>query len=817
MIREELLQQEALPVPALGLALRELRALLVEAAGEGAEARAWLTRLEELLAGVEGGRLPASPRVYDLALTALDLAELVLGGGVAPAADAAALGAALSGLLEGPSVQAPRPAGPRASRLDERFQRVAAERGARLVAAVLALEEGGGAAPDPDALREVQRELHTLKGEAGVLGRDDVRARLHRLEDLVGAVQSGALAPERAVFDVVLAGLDEVQLLARGQAPDPAERQALDAALDRLLAGHGAATHAGLEAPGAEAPGPRREAMAAPAAQHAGRTRALRVTPERLEALSERLGDLLVLDERGAERARELEGLLVALQRRHGRTPELARLTALTEGALDDAFTGRRALRALSEDLERLRLGPVQELLEGYRRAAREMARAVDKDVALEIAASAVEVDQSVLEALSDPLVHLVRNAISHGIEAPAARAAAGKPRRGRVQLSVRAAGSTVEVEVEDDGAGIDLERVAARARARGALGEGEELSLERALELIFQPGFSTADLDELSGRGVGLDVVRASVEAHQGSLEVETRPGQGSVFRVRVPLNVAMAQALIVEAAGSRFALPVDAVEHVVALDAEQVVRREQGAALRLGEDPDARVLPLYALGALFAGEDPTPHPEAPVVLLRARGRSYALAVDRALGQRGVAYRPLGDALRGLRTVQASCALPSGDVALLLQPAGLLEELEAGLATPSDAPQPPGTDSHRRRAVLVVEDSALTRELVAEIARDAGYRVQTAGDGEEAWARLEEGAFDLLLTDLEMPRLDGLGLLERVRAHARLKRLPAIVITTRSSPEERRACLAAGADGFLSKSEFREGELLAAMRRVLG
>jgi two-component system, chemotaxis family, sensor kinase CheA len=704
------------------------------------------------------------------------------------------------------------------SGLAEKFRRVAEERLARLSVSLVELEES---APKVDlaSLGDLLRELHTLKGEAGVLGQKPLAALAHALEDLLGAAQRDEVKFDAELFDYALAGLDVMTAQVGGSGEDGVTADRFVGELRAFISDGGGGAAGGepeaTEQPPSDAERSSVPEMAEPTAASAGRVRYLRVDPERMSRLSELVGDLLVFRERGTGRSKRLKELFGQLRRTHGDQEWIPRLEELAREASQDAFLEFRRVRELGDRLRMLRLAPVRTLLEGYRRTARDLARTLQKDVRLEIEAQAVEVDQGVLEVLSEPLLHLVRNAVSHGIEDPSERVAAGKDPTGLIRLTVRQAGSHVEVVSQDDGAGVDPAAVAKRALARGLVTEleAETLSVERALELIFVPGFSTAGLSDISGRGIGLDVVRRRVEEHHGSVQVESVPGAGSRFTVRIPMDVAMAKALICEANGSHYAIATDAVVRVT----EYV----DGACRPLGGRPgfhvDGVTIPLCRLRTFLTAE---PAEElrsgVPIVLTRARDRLVAIVPDSILGQRDVAYRPLDGFLSNLSAVQSSCLLSDGTVALLLNPVGLLANIQGDRAAVTRL-APTGPTS--TKTVLVVEDSVITRDLIVEIVQAAGYSAVAAENGVDALEQLSLSRPHLVLTDLEMPRMDGIELTKRIRLteQASGARLPIVVITTRASPEERRACLNAGADAFLDKAKFQEGRLLETIRRLIG
>lgn len=700
--------------------------------------------------------------------------------------------------------------------VQEKFRRVAGQRLVRVSAEVLALESGEDI---EERLAGLLRDVHTLKGEAGVLGLRPVSQLSHALEELLTRLQSRSLEITPEAVDLTLHALDVLAQLVEGREVPLEALEGLISDMGGPIGGAGSSARAEpdrrgedpQEPPSLAAPRESPSSAMAQPTRESATLRRLHVDPARLGKLSEVAGDLLVLAERSAARSRELAELSRRIRREFadGLPPEWGEtLEALARAYREDTFLNSQRIQELSEQLRVLRLSPLTSLLEGYRRAVRDLARSLGKDARLVVTAEAVEVDQSVLEVISEPLLHLVRNAIAHGLELPEERVSAGKPPQGTIRIGVSQNGSHVEIVLEDDGRGINPQEVAAVAERRGILTPEEAAALTQAAahELLFRPGFSTSSLDQVSGRGVGLDVVRVSVEEHQGALEVESEVGRGTRFTLRLPMNIAMGEALVCVASESHFAIAADQVRGVARLEEDSLCVLGHGQGYRR----EGSVIPFRSLGQLISA-DREPRPGDPVVLVASRGGDYALGVDAILGQRTVMFRPLDPFLAELPFVQASCVLADGSIALLLTPTTLVHaRRDCPVSSVASS-----TASSASKRVLVVEDSPVSRDLVMEIVRSAGYPVAGAEDGLLALELLSTFRPDLVLTDLEMPRLDGLELTRRMRRQGLTT--PVVVITTRASDGERRDCMEAGADAFIDKSRFREVALLDTIRRLIG
>ena len=457
-----------------------------------------------------------------------------------------------------------------------------------------------------------------------------------------------------------------------------------------------------------------------------------------------------------------------------------------------------RVLESLQERTLQARMVPFGTIAEPLRRAARDLARSLGKAVELELRGQETELDRGVLKQVADPLLHLVRNAIDHGVELPEARLAAGKPRYGTVRVHATQLGSEVVITVADDGQGIDLARVRQRAGEAGDAMEG--VGDDEAIYAIFRSGLSTAArVSEVSGRGVGLDVVRASLASVRGRVEVHSEPGAGSEFRLSVPITLAVLPCLLVEAAGW-------SEDHVEG----QVVIRVRDTILPVSD--------LAATLGITTGERGVAASESPAVVVASMTRRHAFRVDALLGQRNVVVKDLGRLLPRLSLLAGASLEPDGSILLVLDVSGLVDRARwarsaggAGRAVPSPAPAMAG-----RASVLVVDDTAVVRELERSILEEAGYRVRTAADGRLVLAALADTPADLVLTDVEMPNCDGLELTRAIRAEPALTGLP-VVVTSRSSDADRRLAMEAGADAYLVKGELDRRALLEVVGRLLG
>jgi two-component system chemotaxis sensor kinase CheA len=468
-----------------------------------------------------------------------------------------------------------------------------------------------------------------------------------------------------------------------------------------------------------------------------------------------------------------------------------------------------RAINELQDRAMRTQMVPVATITDNLQRAVRDLSRAQGKDVRWETRGAETELDQGVLTRLSESLLHLVRNAVDHGIESPADRVAAGKPPHGTIRLHAMQLGSEVIIAIADDGRGVDVENVRRQAQRQGVDTDG--MAEEELLQLTFRPALSTTSfVTDVSGRGVGLDVVRANVEAARGRVEVRSQPGAGSEFRIVVPITLAVLRCLLVEAGGQRFALPFHRV--VVSLPPASAARAHaEGRPVIL---LDGRAVQSSALAATLGLPTGT-HPSGPIVVLADTAHQHAFQVDRLVGQRDVVVKGLSELLPHLPALAGASVEPDGSVLLVLDPPGLIQR-----ARHSSRPTPPSAsdeDGMTRRRILVVDDALVVRELQRNILERAGYQVRVAIDGSQALSRLAEEPSDLVLTDIEMPVMDGFELTAAIRAQATLANIPVLILSSRADDADRQRGLDAGADGYIVKSGFDEGSLLTAVSRLIG
>jgi chemotaxis protein histidine kinase CheA len=716
------------------------------------------------------------------------------------------------------------------------FRAEVEERLASLQAGLLALESH---ASPRQVVTQLFRDAHTVKGSARMLGLEGVLKVAHNMEDLLGALRDGRFAVRKDHVDLLLAACDGISRALPGEGS--LDDGALAPLVEALAAAVAGAEHVDvpvLVEPGQPEGEPEQDGPAVRQASDSVRVVAAKVY-DLLDAVGEAdLGARRVEQTTGtllgmaAEQARWV-GALRAATNQHAATlpPDVALALHRLVGAADEITATTRVLRELVEGQRSgmalvrdgamgLAMVPVRRVFAALPRIVRDVAQATGKEVLLETSGEDVELDKQVLDGIADALKHLVINAVDHGCEAPADREAVGKRAQALVSVSARSVGGTVVIEVSDDGAGVDEDAVRDKALRLGLIPADGQLSGSAVLTLLFTPAFSTSDtVTETSGRGVGLDVVRSAVEDLGGSVEIRSERGQGTTFTLVLPVTLGVLRCLVARVGDERYAVPVPGVVESLSLrDAEVHTLAGAPVVLRHGMS-----VPLLDLGAALglaraAGESP----RAALVVRNANGSQVAWAVDRLEGESELVVKDLGAFLGRVPFVAGATIDGDGSVVCLLDLRELAEHATGGPAyavpaAQSSRRQPAAVPGQKRPRVLVVEDSVGVRELERVILEGAGYQVETAVDGLDGASRLREEPADLVLSDVEMPGMDGFALTRTIRRTKGWENVPVIIMTSRGEENARQAGLDAGCSAYLLKNEFDQEQLVSTVRRLVG
>ncbi|QLF93801.1 hybrid sensor histidine kinase/response regulator [Pseudomonas sp. ABC1] len=698
-------------------------------------------------------------------------------------------------------------------------------------------------------LEACMRAAHSLKGAARIVGLELGVQVAHAMEDLLVAAQEGRLCLSPDHIDALLQGSD--LLLRIGQAqPDAdigAQTDTLTARLQMLQGGAPAPLMAASIALSVEPEQPR-AASAAPVAEVSTeeRSRVLRVSAERFDHLIDLSGKSLV----EFQRMKPLGDSLLRLKRQQEslrRTLESLREQALgnADGVLqtlldegrnqllecqhqlqehqalfdDFAWRGGQRTQQLHDLALASRMRPFADVLAGQARMLRDLGRSLGKQVRLDVEGENTQVDRDVLERLEAPLTHLLRNAVDHGIESPDVRVQKGKPEEGRVLLRARHQAGMLVLEIGDDGAGVDLERVrqAVVARNFASAEQVERMSEEELLAFLFLPGFSmNRQVTEVSGRGVGLDVVQHEVRRMRGNVRLQQVPGEGSRFHVELPLTMSVVRALVVSIGGEAYAFPLAQIERMLRLQRSDIVQLEGRQHFWLEGE---HVGLLSAAQLLQCPETKGEDDSIPIVLIRDRERFHGLAVEAFLGEFTLVLMPLDPRLGKIRDVAGGALLHDGTPVLILDVDDVLNSVGKLLGDGhlERIDHLAGERQVARKRVLVVDDSLTVRELERKLLLGRGYQVAVAVDGMDGWNALRAEHFDLLITDIDMPRMDGIELVTLVRQDPKLRSLPVMVVSYKDREEDRRRGLEAGADYYLAKASFHDEALLDAVQTLIG
>ena len=477
-----------------------------------------------------------------------------------------------------------------------------------------------------------------------------------------------------------------------------------------------------------------------------------------------------------------------------------------------------RTSRDVQQELMRMRAVPFSNLNERLYRIVRQTARELEKKAELDIEGSQVEVDRGVLDKISAPLEHMLRNSLAHGLEAPAARAAAGKPETGRISISLRQESNEIALILSDDGAGIDSEKVYRKAVEAGIVTSEQKLSEAEKQHLIFASGLSTADsVTELAGRGVGMDVVRNDITSIGGRVDISSSRGKGTTFTIYLPLTLAVTQAVMVRAGQQPLAISAAMVENVLRLKSDAMSSLYERRTVEIGD----RSYPLHYLRELLGHSGATEiQPYNSVLLLRSGIQRIALHVDELIGNQEIVVKSIGPQLARVPGVAGATVLPDGGIVLILNPVQLAQR--ARLQPPKPATESaamadaPAAAPSVNPVVMVVDDSLTVRKITSRLLEREGYTVLTAKDGVDALQQLKDSLPAVMLVDIEMPRMDGFDLTKNVRADPRLAKIPIVIISSRTADKHRNQAAQLGVNAFLGKP-YQENELLNHIATFVG
>ncbi|MBE0416548.1 MAG: hybrid sensor histidine kinase/response regulator [Coriobacteriia bacterium] len=728
-----------------------------------------------------------------------------------------------------------------------RFQEEAADLLQRLNEGVIRLE---GDPSDGSLIDKMLRDAHTLKGSSRMVGLVEISDIAHRLEDVMVAVRDGVIAYEPEMSEHFFDALDTMVHLAEIAGTDDTPAVDLAALQERLsvLAENGCEGAAeGTAAP--DSAGERAPVFEEPLGAKVKQT--IRVNTGHVDSLLNLISEAVISQVKYEQRVKGLRRAGVgsdevwqawaalrelleaapstdegsdALRRAEASalfermlTTERAGHSALVADLVEDLARGNAVVNDLQERGMAMRMLPVSTVFATFPRAMRDLARSFKKDVELVVEGGDTELDKKVLEAINDPLIHIMRNAVDHGIERAEVRTALGKPAKGTIRVLARPEGDHIIIEVSDDGAGVDPEKVRAAAVRRGYITqvEAEAMSDREVLFLIFEKGFSTSTIiTEVSGRGVGMDVVHEYiVEMLKGDLNVFSTKGKGTTFRLTIPLTLAIIRALMVRVGDRVYALPTTAIEETVLAEPKDIIAVEGREALRRGR----RTYPLVRVADILGvnGGNP-PSERIAVVTVGFSGYRFGFIIDEFIGEQQIVIKTLGNHLRKIENVAGVTILGAGEIVPILNVPDLMTNARRGCRR-RGASEGESSVCTGPRTVLICEDSFTTRELERSIFEAAGYRVEVAMDGAEGLDLLRNGLVaDVVVTDVQMPRMSGFELTRVLKGDPALGGVPVVIVTSLEREDEKVEGIEAGADAYITKSVFNQDTLLDTVERLI-
>ena len=744
--------------------------------------------------------------------------------------------------------------------------------------ALLALEHQPA---DKKQLEILMRAAHSIKGAARIMGLDLAVKIAHELEDNFVAAQQDKITITSAQTDILLSGVDFLLKISKCPDDEMAGGAlALQPETEKILkslSGVKSATPPAAPPPTQASPEtamPRREAettppSSAPLSEKKARQADNAGKPEKNEMADQKQGMQSQTVRITAEHLNRMLGMVdESIVQMRWLEPFISRLTAFKkkQSGIDRRLDNLRLMLEEKTDPDRVkeqvneicleakdglattvshladiddfsrrteelndrlyqealasRMRPFGDCTRGFPRMLRDLARRLEKKVRIEIAGQDTKVDREILDKLEAPLTHLLRNAVDHGLEKPEQRSSNGKNQEGLITLKAYHHAGLLHITVSDDGTGIDLDRIRQKIIAKGLNSKEvtERLSEQEVLNFLFLPGFSTsADVTEISGRGVGLDIVMNLAQELGGSVRVENCLPNGTNFHLQLPITLSVIRALLVEIAHEPFVFPLARVSHLVTIDSAQAITLEGKHYLHYN---DMNIGLISASEALELKSGLGKNARWPIVIISDQDCHYGLIVDRFIGELMVVVRPLDARIGKVQDIGAVTLLNDGTPALIVDVDDLLRSVDrilAGGGLKTIAQSEDGKRKKNRRRVLVVDDSITVRELERKLLQSRGYQVDVTVDGMEAWNNIRSFQYDLLVSDVDMPRLNGIDLVRRVRQDPRLNKLPIIIISYKDREEDRLRGLEAGANYYLTKSSFQDDTFLKAVADMIG
>lgn len=716
--------------------------------------------------------------------------------------------------------------------LSVRFAEEAAKHCNQIEKELLTLEAGGFS---KEILDSVFRAAHTIKGAARMLKLTVISEVAHRIEDVLELLRDGQSNLSREVMDLLLKGVDTIrQLIAEVAAgtPLPESLPPICSQLEQLL-------NKGEEQVMSSSKVIEEDGMDEKKAHTTIEDDFVQIRAEQLDELIQLMGEIVSYQYRKKQQTYIINDImrlsatsleLVSYPNYNNEQAKYVRkeladtLTAMhiQLGKIQDSLRNDAVIEnLLTTDLQerslKIRMLPISTVFDKINRVVRDFARTTGKEVEFQIEGGDTELDRKIIEQLGDCLLHMIRNAVDHGIELPQNRVMAGKSPRGVIRLSAFYDSGGVTMILQDDGAGISLEHIKKIGIKKGLLTEDavSKLTEIELLDLIFLPGFSTSPIiTDISGRGVGMNVVRETItEKLKGSVRIQTRPGEGTTFLLKVPITLALSRMLLVSVAGHTFAVPTYSVQEVIMAPVNQVIDVVGKRALRVRE----QIVPLEELGTILSCPQivPRERKELLVVLLASGAERVGLIVDTIISEADMVIKSLPSVVKHLTLISGFTIGNNDEIISVLGVSAIIRQVRENKV---DIGRTRGIESEKqRKTILVVDDSANTRDIVKSILVSYGYQVDLAEDGLVAIEKASKKVYDAVITDVEMPNLDGFSLTSHLRQDERYQQIPVIIVTSREKAEDKRRGIQVGANAYIVKGAFDQNNLIETLQNVIG
>jgi len=721
-----------------------------------------------------------------------------------------------------------------------------------------------------ELLKEIMREVHTLKGTARMMGFSDVVTLSHKVEDIFVRIKEGGLQPTKRLYDVVFQALDMLTNMVELKLKDAKETVDVEKMCGQIEAVLSASGLQGIEelsqrkadkvvSEMAESKVVETELPPTFPIETEGKVavsevkiaqegkKTIRIGLDKVDALynhlvelimaqmgvHQRFEDLIKLNHR-AKHLREIkteldanlglpesdnkklhESITKFNKTEHVLLEEISKYSAAYESDIVklDAIT-----EGIRQQVMSMRMQPISSVFDFAARLVRDLSRQFNKEIDLLISGVEVELDNNITEMLKDPLVHLLRNAVDHGVEEPATRVSLGKKKTGTITLSAKPEGGDILITIEDDGKGIDKELIKETAIRKGLVSgeKAKDLSDEEIYGFIMKPGFSTSEIiTDTSGRGVGMDVVKTVVDRLNGNLIIESNKGWGTRFVLKVPATIALINVLFVRVGNMTLAIPSVNIDQITLISRKDVKTLEGKPSVSM----KGRTIPVVNMAdiCMLEKEAGKNGEGVPIILSRSYGKKVVFVVSEFLYEKEVVFREFKGYLKRPRYFSGVTTLGTGEVVLILNMQELIRARDLVGVLPIGEVSKGVKPQAKRNAILIAEDSMITAELERNILINAGYEADVATDGIEAMEKLHSKKYDLLVTDIDMPGMNGFELTSKVRADKRLKDTPVIIVTSREKVEDKRRGVEAGADAYILKKEFDQSSLLNTIKRLIG